>query len=178
MRGIFCLVVGLAMAALLCQEPEFQQQYRQRLDGTIDVLQQQADRFDADAGAGALTRDQALDRLKTNPDPVASSQGAQRQSDFIRLDALKRDRADLEEPGFIHRATSLVRHLDRPLAQATMAGFVPAAPFSAEGMFFGALGFLIGLLLSGAVVGLVMLILGSTDRIRYRPKARPHRIRF
>lgn len=178
MRGLFCLVVGLAMAALLCQEPEFQQQYGQRLNGAIDVLQQQADRFDADAGARSLTRDQALDRLKTNPDPVAGNQGAQRQADFVRLDTLKHDRAQLEEPGFIHRATTLVRHLDRPLAKATLAGFVPAAPFSAEGLFFGAVGLLIGLLASGGLVGLAMLVLGSSDRIHYRPKPKPHRIRF
>jgi len=178
MRGIFCLIVGLAMAALACQEPEFQQQYRQRLDGTIDVLQQQADRFDADARDQSLSRDQALDRLKTNPDPVAGNTGVQRQADFARLDLLKRDRIELEEPGFLHRAATLARHLDRPLAKATMNGFVPAAPLNAEGLFFAALGFLIGLLLSGGLVGLVMLVAGSSDRVRYRPKPPPHRIRF
>jgi len=178
MRGIFCLLVGAVMAALLCQEPEFQQQYRQRLDGAIGVLQQQADRFDADAQAQSLTRDQALDRLKTNPDPVATSEGAQRQADFARLETLTHDRIDLEEPGFLHRAETLVRHLDRPLAKATLDGFVPAAPLNAEGLFFAALGFLIGLLLSGGLVGLGMLVAGPSDRVRYRPKPPPHRIRF
>ena len=178
MRGIFCLVVGLAVAALLCQEPEFQQQYRQRLDGAIDVLQQQADRFDADAGTRSLTREQALDRLKANPDAVANSEGIQRQADFARLGVLKRDRADLEEPGFIHRAATLMRRLDEPLARATLSRFAPAAPLSAEGLFFGALGFLVGLLLSGGLVGVAMLAFGSSDRIRYRPKPPPHRRRF
>lgn len=178
MRGIFCLVVGLAMAAVLCQEPEFQQQYRQRLDGAIDVLQQQSDRFDADARTLSLSREQALDRLKTNPDAVANAEGIQRQADFVRLDALKHDRLELEEPGFLHRAAALLRHLDRPLARATLAGFAPAAPLTAEGLFFGALGFLIGLLLSGALVGLAMLAAGSSDRIHYRPKPPPHRTRF
>jgi len=178
MRSIFCLIIGLLMAAVACQEPEFQQQYRQRLDGAIDVLQQQANQFDADAQAQSLTRDQALDRLKANPDPVAGNEGAERQADFARLDTLKRDRVELEAPGFLHRAQTLARHLDRPLAKATLDGFVPAAPLNAEGLFFAALGFLIGLLLSGGLVGLVMLVAGSSDRIRYRPKPPPHRMRF
>lgn len=178
MRGIFCMVVGLAMAAMSSQEAEFQQQYRQRLDGAIGVLQQQADSFDADARALSLTRDQALGRLKTNPDPVAVAEGTQRQAAFERLARLTRARAELEEPGFIHRFGLLVRHLDRPLAEATVADFVPAAPLNPEGLFFASLGLVIGLLASGGLVGGLTLLTASSRRIRYRPKPPPRRMKL
>jgi len=177
MRGIFCVIIGLAMAAVLSQEPEFLQQYRQRLDGAIGILQQQADAFDADARAQSLTRDQALGRLQTNPDPIAVAEGSQRQAAFVRLDTLARDRADLAQPGLIHRFTNLVRHLDRPIAKSTLTGFVPAAPLSADGLFFAGLGFLIGFLISGGLFGAIGLLAGSTRGVHYRSKP-PHRIRF
>lgn len=175
MRGIFCVIVGLAMAAALCQTPEFLQQYRQRLDGAIGILQQQADAFDADARAQALTRDQALDRLKTNADPVVVAEGGQRQAAFVRLDTLMRDRAELAEPDLIRRVATLVRHLDRPIAQATLAGFVPAAPLSADGLLFGGLGFLIGFLVSAGLLAGIGLLAGSGPRRLYRAKT-PQRL--
>jgi len=177
MRGIFCLIVGLAMAAVLCQEPEFLQQYCQRLDGAIGILQEQADAFDADAQALSLTRDQALDRLSTTPEPGVVADGNKRQGAFVRLGTLVRDRAELAEPEPFHRFATLVRHLDRPIAQATLSRFVPAAPLSEDGLLFGASGFLIGFLLGGALLGGIGLLAGSRRGIRYRAKP-THRIRF
>jgi len=177
MRGLFCVILGLVMAAALCQEPEFLQQYRQQLDGAIGILQAEADRFDADARAQSLTRDQALGRLTTNPDPVVVAEGSQRQAAFFRLASLLRDRAELAEPGLIHGVTTLVRHLDRPVAQAALTKLRPAAPLSEDGLFFAGLGFLIGFLLGGALLGGLGLLAGSTRGIRYRAKP-VHRIRF
>jgi hypothetical protein len=178
MRGIFCGIVGLLMAALLSQEPEFLQQYHQRLNGTIDVLSAEAQTFDDAARAQSLTRDQAIDRLKTGADPVAAGDGAQREAAFDRLDHLKRDRAELEAPGFLNRFTLVLRHLDRPIAEATMDDLVPALPLSAEGMFFAALGLLIGLVLSGGLVGLLTLAGRSIRSPRYRPKPAARRPGF
>jgi hypothetical protein len=119
-----------------------------------------------------------LDRLKANPDPVAIAEGTQRQTAFERLARLTHDRAELEQPGFIHRFGILVRHLDRPLAEATVADFVPAAPLNPEGLFFASLGLMTGLLVSGGLVGSLALLTASSRRIRYRPKPSPHRMKL
>jgi hypothetical protein len=177
MRGLFCVILGLATAGALCQAPEFLQQYRQRLDGAIGILHQQADAFDANARALSLTRAQALDRLKTNPDAVAASEGIQRQAAFDRLDTLARDRAALEQPDAIDRFAALIRHLDAPIARSTLNDFVPAVPFDAQGLTFAGLGFLIGLAVGGGLVGGAGLLARSTGRIRYRSK-QAHRLRF
>ena len=65
------IAIGLLCALLGSQLPEFAQQYRQRLGGALDELNRMIAQFDAEASGQSLTRDQGLDHLKTNDDPLA-----------------------------------------------------------------------------------------------------------
>jgi hypothetical protein len=161
MRRLLSIAAGLLGAAVLCQEPEFLQQYRQRLDGTIDVLQQQARDFDATAAGQSLGREAALDRLKRNGDPVVAAQGADRAASFDRLDRLTKERAQLDEPDPARRFGLFLGGLDRPLAEATLRGFVPAAPLSTEGGLFALAGLLLGTVLGFSIASLLRALFRS-----------------
>ena len=72
----FALALGLLLAVVTSQLPEFVQQYRQRLGGALDEVRQVIAAFDSEAQAQALSREAGIARLETNPDPLAQARGA------------------------------------------------------------------------------------------------------
>jgi hypothetical protein len=175
MRGPVSIVAGLVGAAILCQEPEFLQQYRQRLDSAIDVLQQQARDFDATAAGQSLDRAGALERLKRNADPLAAAQGTDREAAFGRLNQLRQEQAELDEPNPARRFGLLLSNLDRPVAEATLRNFVPAAPLSLEGGVFALAGLLAGMLAGFVLTSLLRALLRSPYGYRQRAPAASRR---
>ena len=79
------IAMGLLFALIGVQGPEFAEQYRQRLAGAIDELTRVVAAFDADAARQSLTPDAAIQRLQSNPDPLARDRGLAAEADKTRL---------------------------------------------------------------------------------------------
>jgi hypothetical protein len=171
MRRLFCIAVGVVVAAVFSQEPEFLQQYAQRLGGQIDVLSRQAREFDDMASRSGLTRKEALDRFKANPEIMVASEGARKEADFEWLARLLLDQHELRAGTEISRFGKFLWHLDPTIAAGTLAEFVPAVPLSISGGIFGLAGLVFGL----ALGVFLTIVPGFFDRWLFGPKGRlPH----
>jgi hypothetical protein len=157
--------LGLFGAVVASQGPEYSQQYRQRLGGTIDELQRVIARFDLDAQANGETQDSAIARLRSNPDDLVSRQGAAMQGNVERLGRLQAHRQVMIEAGPFTRVAFMVRDGDRDVMEAAYRDFEPAVPVTAEGILSAAAGFL-------AVWGGLLLLTGFMRSLMRRPRSR------
>jgi hypothetical protein len=158
--------IGLALAGALAasQAPEYAQQYRQRLGGAIDELAAMVRQFDADASGLGLDRNAAVDRLKSNADPVAQKRGDAMAGSVHRLDRLEQQRRTMQEAGPLGRIVALASDPDPQVARRALEDFEPAVPTTAEGAAVAGLGFL-------ASYGLVRLIVLPFRKLfRRRPE--------
>lgn len=137
------MAVGLLGATTVSQLPEFTQQYRQRLGGAIDELRVVVERFDRDAGAAGLTREDALRRMD-NGDPFLRRRGVSEVEAKARLDTLQRQQQAMREAGPAERIVVFLQERDPLLSERTLADFEPAMPVTTEGFAAAAAGFLAG----------------------------------
>ncbi len=138
------MAMGLIGAASLSQMPEFTQQYRQRLGGAVDELRTVVQRFDNDALAEGLSRDQALDRMRGAGDAFLQRRGVSETQAKIRLDNLETQRRAMAEAGPFERMVAFLRYRDADLSRRTMDDFEPAVPVTTEGVAAAGAGFLGG----------------------------------
>jgi Protein of unknown function (DUF2937) len=126
--------VALACGILASQLPEFAQQYRQRLGGAIDEIQRMIAAFDADAARMSLSREQGLERLKTNSDALARRRGEHLEHDITRADRLERQLQSYDDAGPFGRLALFATQFDADIANRALDRFEPAVPVTAEGL--------------------------------------------
>ena len=143
--------IGLIMAVVTSQLPEYVQQYRQRLGGAYDELAAIVADFDTEAANMSLRRDQALDRLKANPDELARERGVDLETTIARADRLKRQRTAFASAGPVSQYAVMVRDFDPRLASQTYRDFQPAVPVTSAGVTAGGLGLVLGWILTHVV---------------------------
>ncbi len=151
---ILVLLVGLVSGTATSQLPEFAQQYRQRLGGTIDALQGVMADFREDASAFGLSVEQAIGRLKATDDAFARKRGASIERTQARLDKLETQQTELQAAGPFVRLGVFVANMDTELAEATARDYEPAVPVTSEGLASAAAGLLAGLFLGRGALGL------------------------
>ena len=140
MLRIFMVVTMLASGTLTSQLPEFAQQYRQRLGGAIDALEQVLADFKDDAETFGLTVSEAIARQKTSSDPFVQARGVSMETAGLRLTNLKSQKADFEAAGSFERILILLKSPDRDLTQATAEDYVPAIPVTPAGLVSAGIG--------------------------------------
>ena len=131
------LAIGMVLALLGVQGPEFAQQYRQRLAGAIDELQRVVADFDAEAAQHSLSPEQAVARLQGNADPLARERGDAAAADQARLARLRQDFADMSDGAPVSRLRTFVTDFDAETASRTLADYEPAAPTTYEAFIVG-----------------------------------------
>ena len=137
------LALGLLGGVVAAQAPEFAQQYAQRLGGAADELRRQVAVLESDAQASGTTRDDAVDRLRTNPDQLVSRRGDAARADIARLARLSAQQQALSQATSpLGRVVAMLRDPDLPVAQAAYRDFSPAVPTNADGLAAGLIGFL------------------------------------
>ncbi len=138
------VAVGLLLAVVFSQAPEFVQQYRQRLGGAIDELKRAVALFDAEARAQSLSRDAGLARLRANPDPLVQERGIDLGDDVERERRLEAQDRDFAEAGALGRYWVFAEGFDAELASRAYAIYQPAVPVTAAGFAAAAVGFVAG----------------------------------
>lgn len=141
---ILAVAIGLLSGLAGAQMPEFAQQYRQRLGGAIDELRRVVTRFDDQAQANGLTREEAIRRLAGNQDAVAKGQAVATEEVIARLGRLEGQRRSFDQAGPFGRLVLFVREADPGLARATYLDYEPAWPATSEGLVAGGTGFVAG----------------------------------
>ncbi|WP_150522710.1 DUF2937 family protein [Roseibium sediminis] len=164
MGRIFVVIVMLLTGTTTSQLPEFAQQYRQRLGGAIDALQEVMADFKRDAEAFGMSIDAAIERLKGTPDEFAQRRGTTMEDTRTRLANLEQQQAELQSSGPFARLGVFLTSLDTELARATAEDYEPAVPVTTEGLASAGIGGLIGL-----VLGRLLLGVGRLGRRKPRP---------
>ncbi|MBB4041025.1 hypothetical protein GGR34_002688 [Microvirga flocculans] len=160
---IIAFGLGILGGVAASQGPEFSQQYRQRLGGTIDELKRVIARFDADAAANGETQDGAIARLRSNPDDLVSRQGVAMQANVERLGRLQAHREAMIQAGPFARVAMMARDGDTDVMEAAYRDFEPAMPVTEEGLLATAIGFV-------AVWGGILLLAGFLRSLFRRPR--------
>jgi len=147
------LAGGLCGAAASSQFPEYSQQYLQRLGGAVDALGQVVADFDASAAASNLSREAALAQMQGTP--FLERRGADMARSISRHAQLSDDLAVLQGQGPFMRAYNAARFTDTEIAQAAWQVYQPALPINFAGLIFAAVGFVMGGLGMGLIIGLL-----------------------
>ena len=138
------VAIGLLFALVGSQAPEFAEQYRQRLSGMLDELQRVISQFDAEAAQQTMTRQEGIEKLKTNPDTLAQLRAEALTADAARLDRLSRQKNAMENPGPINRLVGMVENFDPDVASAAISNYEPALPLTFEAFALAGLALFFG----------------------------------
>lgn len=157
MRRSFGVLGGIVLAAALSQFPEYAQQYTQRLGGAVDELKAITAKFDSDATAAGLTRDQALARYESSPDSFLSGQGHSIEQDFARYQLLSATLQRIEGADAWERLRDFPSYFDSDIGHRTLDDFKPAIPVTEEGLLYAAVGLILGYMIATAFYSLLML---------------------
>ncbi|MEP0232060.1 DUF2937 family protein [Roseibium sp.] len=155
MTRMLMLIVAVICGTATSQLPEFAQQYRQRIGGAIDALQEVMADFEADASQFGLTVDEAIVRLKSGADDFARERGETMEQTRARLSKLVDQRDALATSGPFARLAVVLESMDPKLAQSTAEDYEPALPVTMEGAVSAGLGGVAGLLGVRFLVSLV-----------------------
>ncbi len=146
LRRIFVMICAALGLATTSQAPEFAQQYRQRLGGAVEELKTVTEKFDQDARAETLSREQALDSMKRSNDSFSRRRGESMEEHINRYENLARQRdALVTAPPFL-RPLEVLKGADSKVVDQAWDEFEPAIPLTGAGFIWGAIG---GLLLGG-----------------------------
>ncbi len=151
---------ALICAVLFSQAPEFAQQYQQRLGGAVNELAIIVRHFDEDAARSGYDRLKALDVMRKNSERLVRDQGTRMEDIIARLDRLREQQLAMKEAGPTGQFGAFLASVDGPLAQKTWQSFVPAAPFSVEGVLFAFIGSAMAYLL---IFGVIILRRGASS---------------
>lgn len=160
------LALGLFVAAITSQLPEYAQQYRQRLGGAIDEINRMLADFDADASRENMTRRQGIETLRRNPDRFISQRGLRLEESEARVARLDDQLKDFQQAGSFGRLAVMAREYDAGIAARAWESFEPAMPLTIEGFVAAAAGFF-------GALALWRMILWPLNRRRRRRKLQP-----
>jgi len=135
------LAAALFCGFLCAQAPEFAQQYRQRLGGTVDELGRVVAEFDRDAGQAGLDRQKAVAFMKGAQETLIRLRGASMEAAIARYQRLRTQLEAFERSGPLGRVQAMIASPDRPIVAATFADYEPAVPTTPAGLIAAVAGF-------------------------------------
>jgi hypothetical protein len=145
---------ALLGAALFSQEPEFLQQYAQRIGGAVTEIERSLQGYADSAAKLGLTLDQAIEKRKAAADSLTADDGRLLERQRDRAAALRAQYDAILKGTAWERLAIFAYGLDPGLALDTARVYAPAVPLTPEGFIAAAIGFV-----PGWIVGLLVLSL-------------------
>ena len=146
-RTYLYMLTGILLGALLSQFPEFQQQYFQRLGGTMDELNRQVEALDSRAASTDMTRFNYIRHLTSSADKAAQMEGEHLTDLLRRQFDVEQALLNLENAAPEMAFILVLYHLDLDTAKATASVYKPAIPLTVGGGIYFGIGFLVGYIL-------------------------------
>jgi len=152
-RRALIVAGGLAGAVTTSQAPELMQQYKQRLGGAAQELTRVVEDFDADAASAGLSRPQALERFDASGEEFFRSRGVSMDRTLVRFERITAHRQALADATAFERPALFWKYRDPELFEGTLADYRPAVPTTAEGAVYAFIGFVLGSVVIGLLLG-------------------------
>ncbi len=159
---VLMLGVALVSGTATSQLPEFAQQYRQRLGGAIDALEEVKADFVADATTTNKSVSTALQHMAQSEEQFVKLRGESIERSMDRLDSLKEQQLAMTSAAAFERVWIFLKQPDTRISRATWEDFEPAVPVTVEGGVLAGLGFAVGLFM--------LRLVGLGGRVRRRRK--------
>ena len=138
------LAIAVLAGLIGSQAPEFAQQYRQRLGGALEELNQIVSEFDTEVQRQNLSRAEALKRLEDNTDPLARARGEDMGKAIERADRLNEQIQAMNSAGPLMRLYVEATNFDPEIAHSALDNYEPAEPLSVGALTSGGLAALWG----------------------------------
>ncbi len=151
-RRTASLAIGLILAAMCAQVPEFSQQYLQRLGGQIDEIDLQVQALDERAAAAGLGRGEYVRRFLDNEDRIVRREGEYMVSVLSRHTLLHAAYDAMVAAPVWQRPARMLQHYLPETSRATLETFKPAVPLTVEGLSYAGVGFFGGWLLTALIL--------------------------
>jgi len=100
--------------------------------------------FDQEAKGQSLTREQGLDRLQHNGDPLARERAEAIDQDIDRAGRLARQRQAFADAGPVARVASFAQNFDATTLSQAWRDFEPAVPVTTEAFVIGGVALVVG----------------------------------
>jgi hypothetical protein len=152
------LFAGALLGLTASQLPEYAQQYRQRLGGAIDELQNIVAEFDADSARRGMSEEESIAHLSGASDEFVKERGQQMSEIVQRLQKLSGANAAMAQAGPLGRLVALATDFDPLIARRAYASYEPAVPVTGEGFILGGVGLVGGFALFHALAAPFRLI--------------------
>jgi len=144
------LANGLAAvggAGLVSQGPAFQAQYLQQLAGRLAQTREDLSASTRQAAELGLSLPDYLNRAAQDAVGYARAPVEDALNTYQRMQHLQQAYDTLMAAGPVERPFVLLQVVDPAIAQATFDHFQPALPLAVEGLVYGGVGLLVGLML-------------------------------
>lgn len=164
MVRFLALLFGLVGAVGASQAPEFTQQYMQNLRGGVDRLEEVVARFDDDARRSGLSRDEAVDLCLEDRRGAGTMSCLGRAEDVATYQRYAEQLEMLRDAGEWERPITLLRNLDRGIAESVRQEYRPAVPTTVVGGGYALAGFALLWGIAAMVFGLVGNLFGGGNR--------------
>lgn len=148
-RKTIFFLFGFAGAVLLSQFPEFFQQYAQRIGGHLAELNHQVAELENRAALDGKDTTAYLRHLRDSEDGAVRREGRHFVALVERRGRLTQAYEALATADPWWRAPRFLRHIDWPIAGATMKAYRMAMPITSESALYSATGFLSGIMIYG-----------------------------
>jgi len=148
-RKTIFFLFGLTGAVLLSQFPEFFQQYAQRVGGHLAELNHQVVELENRAALDRKDTAAYLRHLMDSEDGAVRREGRHLAALVERRSRLTQAYEALATADPWWRAPRFLRHIDWPIAGATLKAYRMAMPITSESALYSAVGFLFGIMIYG-----------------------------
>ena len=136
---------GIIFAIIFSQLPEFSQQYQQRFDELVMVVED----FTEDPNSSGQVVGDAFDSVQGSSQDLIANSGEQLKDQFDRVTSGE----------ILQQITDIVLTLNINLVIATYEEFQPAIPRTIEGILLTVVGFIVGYLFVGIFFFILKLFL-------------------
>ena len=136
---------GIIFAIIFSQLPEFSQQYQQRFNELVTVVED----FTEDPNSSGQVVDNAFNSVQDSSQDLITNSGEQLKDQFDRVTSGE----------LLRQITDIILTLDINLVIATYEVFQPAIPSTIEGILLTGVGFIVGYWFVGIVFFILKLFL-------------------
>lgn len=152
LSGLFDRILAVLGAFLFSQAPLFIQQYTHRLAGHVTELNMQIEQIRKAASLSNKSLEQFIKKFLVNPDIDFIRQGEIMQGMVTRSETLSANYQALLNAGILEKPFLFLKYLDVDIAKAALNSFEMGIVFTVEGLAYGFLGMIFGVLAYKALV--------------------------
>ena len=159
-------------AFLMCQFPQFYEQYLQRAMGHLEELNHQIELMRQSASLTGKTLEEYIKKFLANSDLDILHQGALMEKMTARAKEVSEGVIAMSQAEIWTRPFTFLAHVQSDIATSSLAHFQPGLTFNIEGLVYALIGIFLGYCIFHLIIALIAAFFRALARpFRRKPKA-------